>query len=70
MKRMTFASSVPSQVYADFHLLERLCCLRLIGARQYLRSHHNEKRVGGVITRPHEYLTKDPSSLVGTRCLR
>jgi hypothetical protein len=70
MKRMTFASSVPSQVYADLHLLKRLCCLHLVGARQYVRSHHNERRVGGVITRPHKYLAKDPSSLVGTRRLR
>jgi hypothetical protein len=70
MKKMTFTSSVPSHVYVDLHLLKRLCCLRVIGARQYVQSHHNERCVSGIITRPHEYLTKDPSSLVGTRRLR
>jgi hypothetical protein len=33
MKRMTFALSVPSHVYANLHLLERLCCLRLVGTQ-------------------------------------
>jgi hypothetical protein len=34
MKMMTFALSVPSQMYAGLHLLEQLCLLRLIGAQQ------------------------------------
>jgi hypothetical protein len=34
MKMMTFASLVPSHVYASLHLLERMCRLRLIGAQQ------------------------------------
>jgi hypothetical protein len=70
MKRMAFTSSMPSHVYASLHLLKRLCCLRLVSARQYVQSYHNERRVGGVITQPHEYLTKDPFRLVGTKCMR
>jgi hypothetical protein len=69
MKRMTFTSSIPSHVYTGLHLLERLCCLHLVGAQQYVRSCDNERRVGGVITLSHEYLTKDPSSLIGTRMM-
>jgi hypothetical protein len=34
MKRMTFTSSVPSHMYDGLHLLERMCCLRLIGVQQ------------------------------------
>ena len=34
MKRMTFASSVPSHVYAGLHQLERKCRLCLVGAQQ------------------------------------
>jgi hypothetical protein len=70
MKRMTFASLMSSHVYDSLHLLEQLCCLHLIGAQQYVQSRHNERRVGGVITRPHEYLIKDPSSPINSRCMR
>jgi hypothetical protein len=34
MKRMTFALSVPSHVYASIHLLERMCHLRLVSAQR------------------------------------
>jgi hypothetical protein len=34
MKRMTFASSGSSQVYAGLYLLEQLCCLHLVGAQR------------------------------------
>jgi hypothetical protein len=56
---------MPSHVYVSFYLFEWLCCLHLVGVWQYVQSHHNDRRVDGVMT--HEYLTKDPSSIVGTR---
>jgi hypothetical protein len=40
MKMMTFASSVPSHVYANLHILEQLYCLPLVGAQQYVQSRH------------------------------
>jgi hypothetical protein len=69
MKRMTFTLSVLSHVYTNLHILERLCCLRLIGVRQYVQSRHNERHVSGVIIQPYKYMTKDPFSLIGTRCM-
>jgi hypothetical protein len=37
MKRMTYASSVPSHVYVGVHLLERMCHLRLVSAQQHVQ---------------------------------
>jgi hypothetical protein len=36
MKMMTFASSVPSHVYVDLHLLKQMCRLHFVGAQQCL----------------------------------
>jgi hypothetical protein len=34
MKEMSFASSIPGHESVSLHLLERTCCLRLVGAQQ------------------------------------
>ena len=65
MKRMTFASSVPSHVYASLHQLERNCRLCLVGAQQQcVRSVVND--VCGVMTLLRQYMDEVLSSLVGT----
>jgi hypothetical protein len=34
MKMMTFASSVPSHVYVDLHLLKQMCRLQLVDVQR------------------------------------
>jgi hypothetical protein len=47
MKRMTFASSVPSHVYTGLHLLERMCHLLLISAQRCLINEEDDFRLVG-----------------------
>uniref|UniRef100_A0A0A8XRP1 Uncharacterized protein n=1 Tax=Arundo donax TaxID=35708 RepID=A0A0A8XRP1_ARUDO len=67
VKGMTFASLVPSHMYACLHQHGRMCHLCLVGARQRCVQSHCLGHVGELLTLPRRHLARISSSLVGTR---